>query len=69
MILKAYIAGLVILGAALLLNLLAHKLHIKTWYDYTKSKKNITQVDILWLYGLYPFLLGVAAAVALMILN
>jgi hypothetical protein len=63
---KIYIIGLVILGIAIVLNGLAAKIGILSWYDYLKliMDKNgsipIRWIDYSWLYFVYPFLLGTA---------
>ncbi|MFZ9878174.1 MAG: DUF7672 family protein, partial [Chitinophagaceae bacterium] len=63
---KIYIIGLVILGIAIILNGLAAKIGILSWYDYLKlitNKNDSTPIrwfDYAWLYMIYPFLLGVA---------
>ena len=63
---KIYIIGLVILGIAIILNGLAAKIGILSWYDYLKlimDKNGSTPIrwfDYAWLYIIYPFLLGVA---------
>ena len=63
---KIYIIGLVILGIAIILNGLAAKIGILSWYDYLKlimDKNDSTPIrwfDYAWLYMIYPFLLGVA---------
>lgn len=63
---KIYIIGLVILGIAIILNGLAAKIGILSWYDYLKLiiDKNrstpIRWIDYSWLFFVYPFLLGMA---------
>ena len=63
---KIYIIGLAILSIAIVLNGLATKLGILSWYDYLKllfDKSNNTVVrwiDYGWLYIFYPFLLGLS---------
>ncbi len=63
---KIYIIGLVILGIAIILNGLAAKIGILSWYDYLKlimNKNDSTPIrwfNYSWLYFVYPFLLGIA---------
>lgn len=68
MILRIYFAGLVILGAALLLNAFAYRVKVKTWYDFAKKPKHTRAVDYAWLFVFYPFCLGLAGALALLFL-
>jgi hypothetical protein len=65
-LLKIYIIGLAILSIAIILNGMAAKIGVLSWYDYLKlimDKKSGTPIrwlDYAWLYIIYPFLLGVA---------
>jgi hypothetical protein len=70
--LRLYIIGLCILIAAILLNGIAAKLGLMSWYDFLTQLSNqgklvfsrIRLVDYLWLLMGYPFLLGTAAYAA-----
>ena len=53
--------GLGILGIALILNIVATKLGIKTWYGFVEQPSNTNLVSILWLFLVYPFALGATA--------
>ena len=53
--------GLGILGVALILNIVATKLGIKTWYGFVEQPSNTNLVSILWLFLVYPFALGATA--------
>ncbi len=53
--------GLGILGVALILNIIATKLGIKTWYGFVEQPSNTNLVSILWLFLIYPFALGATA--------
>lgn len=53
--------GLGILGIALILNIIATKLGIKTWYGFVEQPSNTNLVSILWLFLIYPFALGATA--------
>lgn len=63
-ILTIFAAGLIILVIAILANALAQKLGLATWYDLLKSGTKITILEAVWLFIVYPFLLGFAAYVA-----
>jgi hypothetical protein len=73
--LRLYLAGLVVLGAAIVLNVVVSRLGVLGWYDFllqlqrlgVREGVQIRAVDALWLFVGYPFLLGLAAAGALKI--
>lgn len=66
--LKIYIIGLFILIAAILLNALAARMGLVSWYDFLTRMTSegravfadIRWLDYFWLFILYPFLLGLA---------
>jgi hypothetical protein len=70
LLLKIYIAGLVVLFAAVILNLLANVLGVATWYSFlaqagqqgfVAAVRSLNGFEIVFLAMLYPFLLGLAA--------
>lgn len=63
----AYIAGLVILFLAILANAIANKLGLTTWYDLLTKKQKPTTLSILWLYIVYPLILGLPVLFILLI--
>lgn len=56
-----FLQGLGILGGALILNIVANKLGIKTWYGFVEQPSNTNLVSIIWLFLIYPFALGAIA--------
>lgn len=56
-----FIIGASILIAALILNVLAGKLNLSTWYDFVKDPGKTTLLSYIWLFILYPFGLGLTA--------
>jgi hypothetical protein len=70
--LRIYLLGLAILAVAILLNALVNRLGIMGWYDFllalgrpdTRAGLKIRLVDGLWLFVLYPALLGGTAVLA-----
>lgn len=64
---KIYCIGICILVTAIFANFIANKLGILSWYDflnYFNEKgisflKSISLIDYLWLFLVYPFLLGI----------
>lgn len=70
MIVKILLAGWVILFVAILLNIIAVRLGITTWYpfienigktDPIKSFVNLTLISKLFIFLIYPGLLGACA--------
>jgi hypothetical protein len=72
---KIYILGLVVLVSAILFNGLAVKLNLVSWYDFlnraiasgSKVWQTLRFVDLLWLFFVYPMLLGLACKLAMLI--
>lgn len=66
---KTYLSGLIILIAAILFNVISGKLGITGWYDFLtglaengkKVFQSLNLLDLVWLFILYPFLLGITA--------
>jgi hypothetical protein len=65
---RTYLIGLFILLTAIGANAFAAKLHLKSWYDFlfglSDSKAywaEITIKDGLWLFFLYPMILGLGS--------
>lgn len=69
MLLKIFIAGLIILLGALLLNVIANQLSLTTWYDFLKDPKKAGGVSLMWLFLIYPFGLGLLALLAARLLK
>jgi len=69
---KVYFTGLIILLSAILLNLISGKLGITGWYDFLNGLANsgrkifdsLSVMDYIWLFVLYPFLLGCSVFLA-----
>ncbi|GDX62643.1 hypothetical protein LBMAG34_1770 [Candidatus Saccharibacteria bacterium] len=57
---KALLYGYVLLLSAIVLNLIASKLKIKSWYDFIKKPKQTSAVSYIWLFLIYPLSLGLA---------
>jgi hypothetical protein len=72
---KIYILGLVVLVSAILFNGLAVKLNLVSWYDFlnraiasgSKVWQTLRFVDLLWLFFVYPMLLGLSCKLAMLI--
>lgn len=69
LLVQIYLIGVVILVTAILLNAVATKLRIMTWYGFVKKPTSARPLDYLWLFLLYPGLLGAAVYGILIILN
>ena len=69
MIAKAYILGLVVLLAAIAFNVVVQRLGVMGWYDFLNGLvsegrgvfRRVRFIDHLWLWLLYPLLLGLSA--------
>lgn len=59
-----FVAGYIILVLAIVINVLAKKVGLGTWYDFLKSPKTTSVLTLLWLVWLYPLTLGVSGYVA-----
>ena len=72
---KIYILGLVVLVSAILFNGLAVKLNLVSWYDFlnraiasgSKVWQTLRFEDLLWLFIVYPMLLGLSCKLAMLI--
>lgn len=69
LLIQIFLIGIAILAAALLMNTVAMKLHIVTWYDFVKKPSSARWFDYIWLLILYPTLLGAAAYATVASLN
>ena len=60
---RLYIIGVSILLVAIICNFLISKLGIASWYDFLENisknhPNNLSLIDYLWLFLLYPLCLG-----------
>ena len=60
--------GFFILTGAIISNLFAPKIQLKTWYDFLQGIlvslsfwNQVSFKDLVWLFFIYPFLLGLSA--------
>tara|TARA_B100000900_G_C20496458_1_gene681832 strand:- start:526 stop:759 length:234 start_codon:yes stop_codon:yes gene_type:complete len=61
--LRIYVIGLSILIVAIIANFFAKIIGISTWYDFLNSftdstTSNFKFIDYLWLFFIYPIILG-----------
>lgn len=71
--LRLYLAGLIVLLAAIVLNVAVARAGVLGWYDFLlqiqrvglREGIQVRTIDAVWLFFGYPFLLGLAAAGAL----
>jgi hypothetical protein len=61
MIIKIFIIGLSILVTAILLNIIAKLFNVSTWYDFLQNKTINNPLELVWLFIMYPFILGLVA--------
>lgn len=55
---KIFLSGILFLMGAILINSIAKYLNFPSWYDFLNHTK-ITLVSSVWLFIIYPLLLGV----------
>jgi len=69
-IIRIFLAGWLVLIVAILLNLVARRIGITTWYDFLSqvselgvitTVKNLSILSMLFLVLLYPLILGLTA--------
>lgn len=58
-VLFIFLVGLGILLGAIVLNLIAANVGLKTWYEFLQGPKNTSVISYIWLLIVYPFFLGV----------
>ena len=58
-ILKYLIHGWIILIVAILVNFIAKKIGLVTWYDFLVFKKSIVFLDGIFMFIVYPLIFGV----------
>lgn len=64
MALKIFVIGWAILLAAIILNYIAMRLNLKTWYSFTNDPRGTDIVSYVWLFVVYPISLGLAGYLA-----
>ena len=67
---KYFFIGVIILIIAIIANIIAAKLGLKTWYDFLNGINNgvsLSAFDYIWLFALYPLTLGLSAKFGLML--
>ena len=67
---KYYFIGVIILISAIIANIIAAKIGLKTWYDFLNSINNgasLSTFDYIWLCALYPFTLGLSVKFGLIL--
>lgn len=67
LLIKIFLSGLIILAGAIILNFFATTVGIKGWYDFLKSPKNTSIISYIWLFLIYPTLLGALAYISSLI--
>jgi len=67
-VIRIYFIGIFVLLGAILANLFAAKIQLKSWYDFLQGlAKDLSFWSLLgikdsfWLFLIYPFLLGLSA--------
>ena len=61
LLLKILFMGVGILVCAIVLNVIASRLGLVTWYDFLNGQQQTSLVSYIWLFIIYPFSLGAVA--------
>ena len=67
---KYFFIGVIILISAIIANIIAAKLGLKTWYDFLNGINNgvsLSIFDYICLFALYPLTLGLSVKFGLML--
>ena len=67
---KYFFIGVIILISAIIANIIAAKLGLKTWYDFLNGINtgvSLSIFDYIWLFALYPFTLGLSVKFGLIL--
>ena len=67
---KYFFIGVIILISAIIANIIAAKLGLKTWYDFLNGINNgvsLSIFDYIWLFALYPLTLGLSVKFGLIL--
>ena len=67
---RSLFTGFFILTGAIISNLFAPKIQLKTWYDFLQGIleslsfwNQVSFKDLVWLFFIYPFLLGIKCTI------
>ena len=66
---KGYIIGISVLLAAIVLNSIAIRLKIRTWYSFLNKPSKLKVIDYLFLFIVYPLTLGLISYGILLLLK
>ena len=56
-----FLLGVGILVCAIVLNVLAQHFSVLTWFSFVENPGAAETRDYVWLFGVYPFALGLSA--------
>lgn len=59
-IVNIFVAGLIVLLVAIVANGLSSLLQVTSWYDFINNKQIPNFASMIWLFIVYPMILGVA---------
>ncbi len=62
---NTFAVGIIILALAIIINIIGSILGFETWYSFLSDPRIPNILDSLWLFILYPFLLGLSAKKAI----
>lgn len=61
LIIKIFAIGFGVLVGAIVLNLIANKIGLLSWYQYIQKPHAAGLISYIWLFGVYPLGLGLIA--------
>lgn len=64
-----FLAGAVILVGAIIVNAIGSVLGLPSWYTFLQNPKSASTIGLIWLFLLYPFLLGIIGYTAVKLLK
>ena len=64
-----FLLGLGILVGAIVLNILASRMGLTSWFEFLKNPKELNMFSYIWLFFIYPLGLGATAYFVTKLLN
>ncbi len=64
---NTFVVGIIILALAIIVNIVGSILGLESWYLFLSDPWIPNILDSLWLFVIYPFLLGLSAKTAIKI--
>ena len=68
-IILVFLLGVGILAGAIILNVVASRFGLSSWFEFFKAPGQVTTLSYIWLFVVYPLGLGIVAYFAYKFLN